>query len=494
MWLTVILILTVIFFIFTFRYRPQSGLGIVLCLAFAFPIWVQYTVFEIPGTVVGTGIDVRLGISIVALVSYLFFKKSTYPWTFTVCDGAMLGLVAVHVISDSINSGFSFSILLRVYAEWYAPYVVGRLAFQYRSDLERLLPVAATVAFFLALVSIIEGVSGFNPMEAVFGTRPPEQVARSLTRWGLHRAFGPCLNPIYLGTLQILLFAWPLVLAIRALQYRAHWVWIFVTLVCAFGIVCTGSRGPVLGIPLVLGGVLFWLVPRSRIPALMGIVLLAATLFVARDRVINVMESWASESVRSSPVVLDGEKKKLSSARNRLLLFDLYRIALSRSGFFGFGTEAVTGFPVRVPMGPQEVDTLRTIRFIDNSYILITLRFGYLGLLFFMIAIVAAVYQFFQVSLNHSNSRQQVYTFIQVLAACLGSCCGVTAVILLTVFMPPEHGFVMLWTMGASSGLLLADRDGNLVSQRKSRRKPLLDSHSSTSAKPPAGSSQYDEF
>lgn len=461
MWLPILILLSVIFFALAILIRPQAAIGVSVALAFALPIWILLPLFDIPGTVVGTGIDPRLGIGIVGLIGYCFFRKSTYPAMFTPCDFAMLGLTLVHAASDIIHQGPNYVIPLRIYAEWYVPYVAGRLAFQYRSDLERLTPILTVIAAFLACTAIFEGLTHINPFE-VFERRPPEQVAGDLKRWGLYRAFGPCLNPIYFGVLQLLLLPWPSLLAWRAIQGNASKLWLAIPFLCVAGIVCTGSRAALLGIAIAIASMLFWLIPRTRLPLVIVGCLILGILVFQRERALETIESWASESQRIAPVQVSGTKQEYSAARNRLILFDLYRIALRRSGLFGFGTDAVTGFPVQVPVGEQESETLRRIRFIDNTYILITLRFGYLGLLSFSIALLSAIFQFYYLSQKHLKDRRDQISFISMYATMMGSFGSAAMIALLTVWMPPEHGFVLLWIMGASSGMLLADQAGQL--------------------------------
>lgn len=462
MWFAATGVLTTIFLIISRWKRPSLGIGVVIFLAILLPVWLQLSVVDAPsGTIVGGGIDPRVAIGTIALILFCFLPRAEYSFGLTACDLGMLGLVLVHLVSDWSKNGPDAGVPMRIYAEWWVPYVCGRLAIQTRADLRRLLPLAVSVATCLAIVSIVEGISRVNLFEVVWGLRPPEQNPRMLFRWGLKRAYGPCLNPVYFGTLQLLLFAWPTVIAIRALESKAHLAWLLPLPICVAGIICTGSRGPILALAIFSVACIFALTrkPRPWIAAMAFVMVLLAT--TQRETLLATFESWSRETQHSSnanKVVIDGKTQEYSSTRNRLLLYDLYSIAMKRSGLLGFGTEAVTGFPVRVPLGPQEVETLRKIRFVDNTYILLTLRFGYLGLMCFVFAGIAAIGQFYFV-VQKCRSSGDSWSAIHVsLAACLGASLAATLVVLLTVWMPQDHGFIVLWTMGASSGLMLASR------------------------------------
>ncbi|MEZ6074642.1 MAG: hypothetical protein R3C56_02895 [Pirellulaceae bacterium] len=157
-------------------------------------------------------------------------------------------------------------------------------------------------------------------------------------------------------------------------------------------------------------------------------------------------------------MLVNDESKEFSNTRYRLLLFDVYKIAVKRGGLLGFGSQAVTGFPIQVPVGPQEFETLRTMRSIDNTYLLITLRFGYLGLLCFVLAACTAIYQLFAITdpLRTEN--------IGLLTASLGTTLAVILPVIFTVWMPQDYGFILVWSWGASSGMYLARRSGTFDS------------------------------
>lgn len=442
--------LFLVFLLLSWRLRPACGL-LVVPLSLALPVWVQWVLFEVPaGTIVGAGVPLKYAIAILAVSTYPLLPRSTYPLRLVPCDFAVIGLITIHCCSDFLNSGISWSPLVRAAAEWYFPYMAGRLVVQSLGDLRVVWPAVAAVAAFLGGAAIFEAISGINPFELVYGLRPLENTPRDAVRWGIRRAYGPCLNPIYLGILQLILFGWSLFAARMAVAREASSWWLVAPLLTAISIVCTGSRGPILGLFVVSTVIAVVRFPKLRLPML-ALLLIGGTVFVAqRERVVTLLERWSgeSETLPNKSVTIGDEKQKFSGTRSRLLMLDVYRIALKRSGFLGYGTEATTGFPLRVPLDGQEFETLRRVRYVDNSYALIMLRFGYLGVFFYAAAGALAVWQAFHFSAAYAGEASG--TFALFIGASLTG--GLATI--LTVWLAPDFGFAVIWTMGITSGML----------------------------------------
>ena len=449
-WLLSLIPLISVFLLISWQRRPAAGM-LAVPLALALPAWVQLVLFQVPaGTVVGAGVPLKHSIAILAVSAYPFLPKATFPLRFVAVDFAMLALIAVHLLSDFRNSGFSVHPIMRAAAEWYFPYMAGRLAVQSLMDWRWLWPEVAGVSALLGCLSVIEALSGINPYELLFGLRPLENTPRDATRWGIRRAYGPTLNPIYLGILQLVLLGWSLFAARTAMQREASSWWFLAPMVALLGIICTGSRGPILGTVISLTAVLLMSFPRFRIPMLVLLVGLLATAIAQKDRVLQLLERWSGESSRANKtVVIDGEQQTFSGTRSRLLMMDVYKIAFKRSGLLGYGTEATTGFPLRVPLSGQELATLRRVRYVDNSFALILLRFGYLGLAAFAAAALLSVWQVMR--LSQLYPAEPIGDFSLLIGASLT---GALAA-MLTVWMAPDFTFAVVWSMGICSGLMV---------------------------------------
>ncbi len=442
------------------RYRPQLGLGVVIPLAYVLPAWCLQPLFDVPAdTIVGTGIDVKVAVGASCLILYCFLPRRTIPLKFVPADVAVLALMAVHLASELVNRGPLGLALGRIYVEWYLPFVAGRLAIQSRRDVAVLRPLVAGLAMALAAAALVEAFTNVNVFEIVFGARPVEGFDRDVRRWNMERAYGPTMHPIYFGVVQVLLLGWTSLAAFRAYRRQVSPWWILAWLPSVLGICATGSRGPILAIGVSLIVAVFFQVRRARWP-LIG-VLIASSLLVSTqwNSLVSSLESWANETKQADTKIAIGEEAvSQSGTRNRLNLLEVYRIAILRSGLLGYGTDAVTGFPINVPLGPHEAETIRQVKYIDNEYVLITLRFGYLGLVAFIAMGLASVGQFFYVANRYRGQTPQW------LCTCLGATTVGVLVTLLTVWMPHEIGFPLMWTCGISSGLLVAHIKGDLGS------------------------------
>jgi hypothetical protein len=195
--------------------------------------------------------------------------------------------------------------------------------------------------------------------------------------------------------------------------------------------------------------------------------LLLAVFMVYQNQVFVLLDDWSGEFQRgrqASTVTFDEQAEKVSSARSRLTLFRIYWSPLTRAGLLGYGTGAVTGFPVNVPIGSEEAEAAKQIWALDNTFILITLRFGYLGLLFFVSLLGWSLWQLLKVhDLDPSRSTA-------AFSAALFGATAAVAWLIFGVWTPSDFGFPWLWGIGLSSGLYLSlcpQMPGSLAWPRK---------------------------
>ncbi len=442
---------------------PQFAIGNVVPIAFIFPAWLILPLFSGPAdSIYGSGVDIKLTVGAACLVLYCFLPGRTFALRIVPCDIALAFLILFHILSDMLNDGLDWIVLGRAYVEWYLPYVAGRLAIQSREDIEQLWKTLAVLGLILGGTAILEALADINLFELCFGVRPLEGTSRDAARWNMQRAYGPCMHPIYLGVLELLLLAWTGLATWRALRRRAGWPWVFAMVPCLLGIVATGSRGPILGVAFSSIVFFFYLLPSIRLVVASSIFAVVLVGVVNREAVLTQLEKWSgqAEQLQIETIKVDDETLTHSGTRNRINIFEVYKIALKRSGLTGFGTRAVSGFPINVPVGPREVETIKQTRFVDNEFILITLRFGYLGLAAFAALGGLALVQLLLIADQNPGQLPQQ------LCCCLGATLAGGLLTLLTVWMPYEIGFVLLWTIGLSSGLMVSQWRGQLSTRR----------------------------
>lgn len=452
------------FLAISFRRRPSLAIGAVVPVVLALPVWIMLPLFDTPdGTMYGSGLDLKVAVGAFCLGVYCFLPNRALTFRLAPLDFLVVAMIAVHVASDCYATGFSWMVLARASVEWYLPYLLGRLACQHFDDIQWLARAAGCAAVMLGIVAATEALTGVNVFEAAMGGRPVEGFSRQASRWGMKRAYGPTMHPIYFGVVGILLFGWSQFQSVSALRKRAHPLWLFVPAAAVLLVCFTGSRGPILGLAIALAGGVFVYWRKSRIPLIIAGTAILGVLFTNREAILKHLDTWgAGKEIRTTELALGDEVIQHTGTRNRLSILSVYKVAVQRSGLLGFGTEAVSTFPVNVPVGPTELKTLKRTKYIDNTYLLLTLRFGYLGVAVFVFACIAAVAQLIFVADRHTGRSPGI------LAACIGgSLIGVYAVIL-TVWMPPDFGFLLVWTLGCSSGIFLA--------MGKSEQKPALPS------------------
>lgn len=449
MWWLCVLSLTAYMLVASWRAGPQFGLGSTVVLSLLVPTWIIEVVAGFP-------VHVRFAVTVAALGVYCLHPKSKVSFRLTWIDLAGLALIVVHLVSDWSNEGFNWFVPLRAYGEWFVPYIAGRLAIQSLDDVRQVLPVAGGVAVLLAIGGISESLLRFDVWPAVFGpppvnAPPPLDTLRpDVFRWGLRRASGPTMNPNFFGLLQLLLLPWTMYAAVRASRGRAAGWWAAAPFLCAVGVVSPLSRSAHAGLLILLFVQLFLMWPRTR-PILLGAVIavvVAVSLYPAAS--LSALRAWGEETAPRKPrvITVDGERVQASDALYRVHLLFVYRTAAERAGPFGFGTEAVTGFPVNVPLGAVDNQTKRYLRFVDNAYLLLVLRFGYVGLICFTAFGVAAAGTFIWMARDPAVQGQAFF------AAAAGALTAVL-LMLLTVWMPQDFGFCLLWTAGIASGLRL---------------------------------------
>lgn len=438
MWLASLAVLAAVSAWRLWAQGPRHALGCIAVLSLLVPKWVMQEIGGFP-------IDVRVAAAVLGLVAYCLHRRATIRTPLVWIDFLLLALVAAHLISDWHNDGFGWSVPLRAYGEWVLPYLAGRLALQSLEDVRRLMPFATVVAVVLGACATVEMLSGTNLPELLYGPRPWEEGApRDLSRWGLKRAYGPTMNPIYFGALQLLLFPWAMYAAAR--RAGTSW-WRVSPWICAAGIFATVSRAPQGALVALLFVMTMLLAPRWR----WALSAVAATIVIAaatqRELVLDALHLWGGDKrPHERTIVLDGEEVPYTNALHRAYLFRVYGTAMRRAGPFGFGTEAVTGFPINVPVGPQEVKTLDRLWCIDNAYILLWLRFGYVGVACFILLSAVAVATYALMALSPFAQGSVFY------AGMAGALAG-TLLLLLTVWMPHDFGFWYLWSLGAAAGL-----------------------------------------
>jgi len=292
--------------------------------------------------------------------------------------------------------------------------------------------------------SIVELTIGVDLLEAIFGVRPGTEFhPRKIVRWGLVRCEGPYTHPIFFGTVMMLLLPWStwLSLTLTARQRGVGLTGTFATTIAAMSSI---SRGPALG-------VLFALIMAAAakytklFAGLLIAGLLTAALLVTRPQYFENAAIWFSRQSgeRELAVLIDDQQQVRTSSTSRILLIQHYWRSVTNAGIIGYGMTATDTFPPNVPHVPFDEVSGKQFPVIDNSYILLTLRGGWLMCLAFVLLHVAAIFQFHTMA----GKDPRLLSFGRLL---IGAICG-HAFVVFTVYPDFDFMFVFLWTVGISS-------------------------------------------
>jgi len=234
------------------------------------------------------------------------------------------------------------------------------------------------------------------------------------------------------------------------------------------------SRGPTLA----LGSTLYLTAalrrPRWRWPMLAAVLIMGTLAVWQRNLVLDALHVWSTEAAHIrkhgfTKVIIDGKPVEYSGTMHRILMWEVYSNAMQRAGWIGFGTDRTSEFPPRIPLGPTDVQTLKRLSFVDNEYILLDLRFGLIAVICFIVAGLSVV-AYFMLGALHQPAENSLFL------ASMGAMVLSVMLILLTVWLPHDFGFALIWTMGIGSGLRSAWQRGYRAegSQGKSKwRVPL---------------------
>lgn len=231
------------------------------------------------------------------------------------------------------------------------------------------------------------------------------------------------------------------------------------------GIAATLSRGPAIGVLIAVAFVAAVGFRPLRVVLPIIAIALGVALAFDSDGFARWVDRGIPQGERSYVVEINGEPVLFNGTRNRLLIFKLYGPIMLRGGAFGYGTQASSGFPPRGLPGLPADPTVRSwMSVIDNSYLNVGLRFGFVGLALFAGLMIAGVLQSCTLVRGAETYLYPCGWFT------VASFAGVTtglAITMLTVYLDYDYGFWVLLLLGVQSGMM--------VERRRQRRGDWID-------------------
>lgn len=424
--------------------RPNLAVGACAAIALLAPTWVT----------IGTSpliFDVRMALACLMLIIYCFHPLGTLRYPHHWLDAVVLALILVHVASDIFIGGSTAAVSLRAIGEWSLPYLAGRCAVLFRGSVTWLAPWFAVSLIILGIGALVESYSGINPWEILF-TPVDDLVQRSREpRYGLlYRAAGPTRHPIFLAILLLLLVPWTIALIERGTSRWAQAMGGCALVMALLGMLATVSRGPLIGLAMAASTAICIRWPKVRPGFLLTAVIILAASFFYGSEMVTWMEKTDARGSRGKLVDVDDEAVVYSNTRNRLLVWKIYGPLVIRGGFFGYGTDAVSSFPPNIPGLPKSARAAETLGIVDNSYLLIGLRFGWVGVALFSLLLGGSI----ATALSHRRAAGLMfYPYGAAFLTALASILVGVALEIATVFFSYEFAYWLLFHCGVVAGL-----------------------------------------
>jgi len=437
-WLFGVVLTTCVYLYLYFRKGPVPALGAAIVMSFAFPVWLKVEIWGMPT-------NVRTAIACIAMLGYICHPKGKILSPLTLLDCCIAMLYFSHISTDAFATGFTPGLPFRAYGEWALPFVAGRYAVRDRSDLQWISKWVTGLLLVLSLVSIIEAITKVNLYETVFGNRPVEMAIRSMARFGFKRAFGPTMHAIFFGMFIVMLSPW-LVCSWQSSGVRSNRsIGVLVGLTTFAGVLATVSRTPVVTILVAGGSLLALRIKFLRWPLGLIVVLAVCTFAASPTLVTDTVSKWTGGFERQRLIEIGGEAVVTSSSRSRLHVFHAYLDEMIKAGPFGYGTAATNEFPPRIPGLESRMKSENLFKTIDNGYVLLALRFGWIGSAFLAVLLATSIWTGFSLYFGSPD---------ELFPGAVASLLLVIAILSLwLVWLSYDFGLPMLWTIGVLSGL-----------------------------------------
>lgn len=430
------------------RRGPSEALAPALLLSMLFPVWLKITVFDVP-------FGVRTVTAAVTMLAFAFHPRGRIWSPLTVLDLCIALLCCSQILTDSWHDGLSAALPFRAYGEWALPYVAGRYAIRNQQDLTTAARWATGVLLVLSILAVVENVTKVNVAELAFGERPEELAHRNMSRFNLKRAYVNAMHPIYFGMILAVLSPWLVCLLDKRQTTSTRSFGMLVIPVMILGLLATISKTPIATVLgswfLLLAIIVRWL----RIPVTTIVLVSVAVFLIWPYQVTDFFGKQSGDQHRI--IEIDGKPVVYSSSRARLLLPLAYGKAMANAGIVGYGSVATQTFPLKIPYMEGTPETRDALKLVDNAYILIVLRMGWLGAFLLALLFISGMLSCWSL---YSRRPDQPFP-----AAFLGLLIVYSFVSLNLVSQVYDFFFPMLWMLGVISGLLIQKSNSGRMSE-----------------------------
>ena len=231
-----------------------AALGMAWALVFLCPAWMEreFGAFKLTPRLIA------LTCAIGGL--FLFADRWRLNRRLVLLDFLVIGITLVEMTGMYYSRELTVTMAAQGVAFWICPYLLGRLVTSGTQDETQIVSMAVFVICALTCWGVIEALTHLNPVNTALG-RPD---FGGSYRWGLRRAEGPLGHPIHFGNMMLMLFPWSLEAARRSFKGMGPMWWRLAPAIGFVGVSSAVSRGPLLGVFIAVGCVIFLRLPRYR--------------------------------------------------------------------------------------------------------------------------------------------------------------------------------------------------------------------------------------
>lgn len=416
---------------------PRYAAVATLVATLLIPIWLIVEV----GAVI---LDLRMAFAI-AGIGYVLFKQKKLSYFPLATDFVVVALVGVQITSELLSGEPTMTTFVDTAMQWLVPYVLGRLAWRSFQDGKQILPAVVMTCAILSAWSVVESVTRINIVNAVLGHAGSLQGQTDL-RWGMKRAEGPLSHPIFFGLQMVLLFPLALEAARQAKLGAGPAWWKWMPWVTAAGAFSSMSRGPQIGIFIVLATTVVIMMPKWRVAILAPVVLFVGAIAAMPNFFLQTLSSWAGEK-STMTIQIGGEYVEYSGTMHRILQMQVYSKALQHADWFGYGSVGLRAGSTTIPFVEDHLRQMFSS--IDNHYLQFALQNGWVGIGAFLLLCFLSIHH--AASAAHDPRNPLPY----LSAATAGAIVALT-LILSTVWLPSDVRFVLLVMIGLAAGMRMS--------------------------------------
>lgn len=416
--------------------RPREGLWYswILALYFA-PVWLDTGSIGWP-----LRLDGRTMVALIAGIGFMIFPELVPRGRWRIGDVLIGLLLGVMVISEYQVGELRPLTGPEFARHWLVPYAVGRRFLRSEDDLLTISKVFSLVIPIIAAYGLFEMFTHVNPVSQLIGMhfRGAELMESSSSlRMGLKRARGFAGHPITFGLMMTLSLPWALE---AARQARAGWGprwrrWL--PWIAGAGAVSSLSRGSMIAVLMTVYSYATLRAGRLRVAMIVLAVCLSTAAYFGRESVAEALAGAVGET-KPIPMKINGKTELYTGTNHRLLLFEVYREAMENAGLIGYG------FHLEGLLDRFHIPSI--FWSLDDAYILLQLKFGYIGIGLFLLLIAWSLVLLGRIAWRRDDP----------LAPLSGGLLG--AIIALTFAMftcsfEADYGEVLLFTMGLAGNL-----------------------------------------